>query len=428
MSIAKHIREHAILGIGVSGESTSYPSNRGSRTLGGRISSFNNGTQQSFQLTSTIETEAVGIRPVLASNNGAYSGLLLNCKMSALASIADPNNSAGTWVQATCADLIPITIEIAPTVSGFSYNRLAYTLPDYIRLPSVARSDGGLFPLYSCRAYFAADSALPVLGNGADNFTNWATRPDGRSFIMRKVAGDAVTTPSAWNSGLSGYATNISQCPIIGFDYLAKGRVDTVGRVGDSIIEGRATYLQEDYIQTALNQLSTSNHPIESSNFGWSSSPSTGTLGFMQRALDILNSPLKPKLLAFEMGSCNDSTPITQSVVNDWKYNTSVLIAACKEVGVIPLPITIMATSYAGHSNGSSDSLRLAFNAEMITAFTNSGITYFDSATPVAGLTEGHGQQEMNLLYTDDGVHPNTAGNNLLGGLIKPIIASLLGV
>ncbi len=45
--------------------------------------------------------------------------------------------------------------------------------------------------------------------------------------------------------------------------------------------------------------------------------------------------------------------------------------------------------------------------------------------TVVAGAVEGHGQQELNATYSDDGIHPNSAGNAASMPVLKANIQTI---
>ena len=186
---------------------------------------------------------------------------------------------------------------------------MAVAVADWVPIPSIARSDGGTHPLLTVRAYIAPNATLPVLGDGTDDFTNWATRSDGgRKFWWRYQDGDQITTPSGFTS-----TTNVSQSPIWGVQYLCRGQVVTVAAVGDSITEGRGTYLGEGFVLPALEALNATGGATkyEYMNFGWSGQiPSRYT----RRALNLLESDIKPDIIVIPAASPN---PVTDGALTD---------------------------------------------------------------------------------------------------------------
>lgn len=270
------------------------PGNIGQRIFGGRMGTYNNTTPTTFQITTELQQHFDAIQIIFANTAVRYSDNTVQVKAASLPTKADLNGNSASWVNVTKSSLSRIMTRVA-----LGANRIGYTVSDVILLPPVARTDGGTKPILVVRAYFSANAALPVVGNGTDDFTNWATRTDGRIWAMRAMTGDGVGTPSSWTS-----TTNISQSPIVGIRYLSRGKVVNVMGVGDSITDGRGAMLGEGFILPAVEQLSTDALAIEYSNCGWSGQTQQM---FAERAIDILQSEIKPDVL------CSPATPRTTS-------------------------------------------------------------------------------------------------------------------
>lgn len=403
--------------------------NIGTRVQIGRMGTFNNTTQNTFQLTVALAQKFEALQIVFGTTNATASNYMITPKLSVMSDTTDLNNNAGTWLSATQNGQTSYPVQLAPP--GGSALRLGYTVSDWIAVDALDRTDGGSFYLVVIRVYPGADSSLPVWGNGTDDFTNWATKSDGRIWVARNVSGDYITTPSTWPASGAG-VTNVSQSPIIGVRYLAKGKVLTVGAVGDSIIDGfGATYKGENYVMLACEDIhNQSTTAVEYCNFGWSGQASYGVSGFHERAIDILESDVRPDILVFESGSLNDPAPtLTDALVQNWRTNSQRVIEKCDEFGTIPIPVTVMATSYSAHALGSTDSLRLAHNTDIMSYYNARNILCADVATPVAGSTESHGQQELNPALCDAiGAHPNDAGNALIKANVAPLIRKAAGL
>lgn len=415
-------------------------SNKGTRIVVGRPGYFDQTQSRTWQLSISIAGkpgDVVAVRPIFITRNEAASNYVSSCWLSTMANTSDLNNSGGAWVQVTRNGQITFPLDMAP--KNGSGLRLGYTVPDWIVLPSAARDDGGTRSLYVVRAYIEPDSLLTVGGNGTDDLTNWATKSDGRIFAFRYLTGDYVSNGTArtnWNSGVSGYNTNQSQCPIVGLQYLlANGLVCTVGSAGDSIMDGAGgTYIGENYTsQGTYNLDGRRGVTVEASNYGWSGQGSQASTGFKARILDILESEVAPDIMVFELGSMNDPNPtVTTSIVNNWRYDSAVVTTACDQMGVVPIPVTVMATGYNVHPVGSSDSLRRDFNASCV-GMRN----LIDVATPMAGTTlasgPGTGQQEPAASLTDViggniGAHPTDAGKAVLSPLVEAKLRKVIGL
>jgi lysophospholipase L1-like esterase len=395
----------------------------GTRVPFGRMGTLSNSPALTFHVTAEVATHFDAIRPIFASCDAARAYQHTLVKMSVLSSVAtdaDMLNNSGTWVNAQTQSQVATPLKVA---MGGTTSRIAYTTTDWLQISSIDRTDGGILPLVAIRVYNSDVSAtsLPVYGNGTDNFTNWETK-DTPKWFSRKFTGDGVTTPANFTGGTS--ATPISQSSIIGFQYLARGKVVTVCGVGDSITEGRGTYLGEGFIQPACEALSQNmGIPVEYFNAGYSGQTMAANIAsnFAGRALDILNSPLCPDVLVMPIGSPNDeASTLTAAGVNLQKRAMEILVNSCKEKGVALVLWTWLPANYAVLPRGATDSLRVAYNTEQIAYRDN----MCDLSTLFTGALDVNSQWTM--LYTADGIHPNNAGNQVATTAITPYIKSAI--
>lgn len=398
----------------------------GTRIQFGRFGTISNATAKTFHVTAEAACHFDAIRPVFGSYDSARSYQFSVVKASVLSSVADDTamlNNAGTWVTGTVEALTAVPLKVA--LGGSTTSRIGYTVPDWMQLSSVDRTDGGTLPLIAIRCYSndTSATALPVYGNGTDDFTNWATRSS-RKWFARHFSGDGVSTPANFTGGTS--ATPQSQSPIIGFQYQSRGTVITVCGVGDSITEGRGTYLGEGFMLPACEAIQTATGlAIEYMQAGYSGQSlygsSGGINGFSARALDILNSEIVPDVLVMPVGSPNDEpTTLTAAGIALQQLGVQSVIAECKRRGVALALWTWMPTNYAVDPRGSTDALRAAYNAACLLKYRN----ICDLATIHTGPLDGNSQYTM--LYTTDGIHPNDAGNTLDAAAIVPYIKSAI--
>lgn len=381
--------------------------NVGQRIFGGRMGLFNNTTANTFQVTCELQQHFDAIQVIFANSKPAYSDNAVQIKASVLASAADLNGSAGTWVTVTKSGLLRMTMPIAPATG-----RLSYTLSDIIPLSSIPRTDGGTKPLLVVRAYMGTSGDLPVVGNGTDDFTNWAARTNGRRWVMRQMAGDGVTTPTAFTS-----TTNVSQSPIIGVRYWSRGRVVNVMTVGDSISDGRGTYIGEGFGGLVADRLTSDALAVEYSNCGWSGQ---ATSVFGERAIDILFSDIKPDVLIFPNSSPNNESALTDAgfAASDAMYQR--VLAACARADVAPVLWTMIPTDPAIHAWGAADSKRVAANARAL-ALRDRGVLVADTATPLSGPIVA-GQVGLPAALAPDGIHPGDDGNILMADALTPLV------
>ena len=390
------------------------PGNTATRLFGGRMGTVDNSTAQTYQITAELQADFDAVRPIFASTDTNISHAIRQVTASTPSTAADLNNSTGTWVQGLKAGLGRIYADIAPATG-----RIAYTTTDWIYLPSTPRTDGGKKPLVAIRAYFNNSSTLPAYGNGTDSFTNWATRTDGRIWAARQQAGLYTTSPSGFTS-----TTNTSQSPIVGIQYLTRGKVITVGAVGDSITDGRGTYLGEGFVMPATEALSTPRVAVEYMNCGWSGQ---NMAIFSERAIDILQSPIRPDIMVMPAGSPND-TPgtITTDQINAMRGQRARVQRAAKAYGVPLVLWTWLPTSTDVRNYGTSDSLRTSYNAEVL-AQDGREFIVADTSTAFSGATVG-GQVQIASGLTSDDIHPNDTGNATLTPLLKTALQRAMRV
>jgi lysophospholipase L1-like esterase len=391
--------------------------NVGTRTMMGAMLTLNNSTASTYQVTMEVAQQFDAVRLILANHVQNISPYTIVAAVSTPTSAADLNNSSGTWANLNVgSNQGNWPWRISPAAN--SSQRPAFTVTDWFPIRSAARTDGGINPLVSLRVYAGATAALPAYGYGTDSYSNWATRTDGRIWSARQMSGNGISTPSSFTS-----TTEQGASPIIGIQYLARGRVITIAGVGDSITAGRGdTYLNDSFVAQAAASLSVpSVTAVEVANLGW-----PGQVGglFHQRAIDLLQSELRPDILVFPSGSPNDDpTTITSTDVNEFARQRAQVLAACAEARVVPVLWTWLPTNTAVRPYGAADALRVADNATVI---ATPGLLTADTATAISGITSG-GQVQMSTTYTTDGIHPNDAGQTLLKGILAPVLKQALG-
>jgi lysophospholipase L1-like esterase len=400
--------------LGAPSELNLDPSKIATRIPAGRLGSLDNSTPKTFQATYELVDQFDAVRIIFGSNSRGNIAITKSA-VSAPSSADDINNSSGEWSVAKRQGETEFAIPIAP--SGGS--QMAYAVTDWVPLASAPRSDDGTHPLLTVRAELTPNSELPVLGNGKDNFTNWATRSDGgRKFWWRHQDGDQISSPSDFTS-----TTNQSQSPILGVQYLSRNEVVSVAAVGDSITEGRGTYRGEGFVLPALEELNGAGGPkkYEYANLGWSGqNPSI----YSARALTLMESEIKPDVLVFPAGSPNpaSSGALSDDAVKAIHSQLSTVIDSARRHDVVPVVWTWLPTNTAVRQYGPSDIKRVAYNREILGTDASNALLA-DAAGPVSGAIVND-QVELAVGTTNDGIHPNDAGNSILKDVIKPVIAT----
>lgn len=373
------------------------------RGLSVRMGAFDNGVPKTFRAIIALAQHADRVRIVFANGATGATYTVAGCNVRALPDLVSalPAPTAATLPS---AGVVPV----APTAA-----RRGYLVSNWVDISTVDRTDGGAFPLLCIDAYVSTAASISILGNGgSDNFANWATRPNGRIWIMRHNDGDCVTTPANFVS-----TTNRIQSPIVGVQYVARGRVVTVMGVGDSITDGRGTYIGEGFGLPACEAVSSmSGVAVEWWNNGWAG------LGLGNWAApgfeDMIAAGLIPDIVITPNGSPNEfGTPILASNIASSRQSLARILHAARENQVTPIVWTVLPTNPAIKDYNASDALRVGHNAATL-QMAQRGVHVVDMAAALSGVTDGDGQVNILAGCTTDNIHPNDAGNALMRDLL----------
>jgi len=172
---------------------------------------------------------------------------------------------------------------------------------------TIPRTDGGSKRLIACRSWVNGGAQLQLRGNsnGSDDFTNWATRTDGRMRRTRKAAGNyaSISQTTVTANQVAGCS---NESPLLGFIFGARGRVINEMHFGDSIDDGRGTYKGDGFMAPAVAAMNGYNGVIYcSSNMAWAGHQS---VNFYFHVSDAFAAGLIPDLACWPIGSPNDFT------------------------------------------------------------------------------------------------------------------------
>lgn len=393
--------------------------NIGMRIFQGRLAqNIANGSSTTYQITTVMNQAFDSVRLIFANNNKNFTFQVNTIGATVAGSLTDLNNSSAVWKTGNGLNL--------QQAQAGSTTDCVYTVSDWINIQSIPRTDSGNGYIVTLRAVMQADSNnIPCYGindGGAniDDFTNWVTPPSPLNpWCSRAQTGDFVTTPAGFTS-----TTNLSYSPIVGLQYSAKGKVwnDVVG--GDSIYDGRGTYKGANFVYLAAQSATTAQFAHEVSNLGWAGQT---PLDYTRRIFNLLeNEELRPNLVVMPSGSPNVASPLTATIISDSAGLRGQIIAKCSQLRIEMLICTWLPVNFAVKAWGTSDQLRIADNTAIISIA--SGQKYLqvcDLSTLFSNGVDGSGQQTMVPAYTDDGIHPNDAGNAaaavLIGNSLKLI-------
>lgn len=395
--------------------------NVGTRIFGGRMGDFTlNGSGNTFEVTMALAQDFDAVRIITANSyNGTNtSSPSMVANIAVVGDASDATLDAASWSTG-------VTWSAAGTVAlqaNTTALRRTYQVSDWINKASIPRTDGGFLPLLSVRCWVATNAnPITILGNGSDSFSNWATHPSGRIWKMRKGNNNFASTNQAT---FTASATVSQQSPIIGVQYAARGAVITVMAAGDSITEGRGTYLGEGFIFPAVAALSNKEGvAIEYANIAWAGVP---TSAIRDQILNILYAGIIPDMLFVPSGSPNDiSTTISATDIANIRSNISRALVAMRENQVVPIVWPWLPSNPNIKAYGATDSLRVSYNNE-IYKYPVRGINVALVDTLINGVVDGSNQVNMAIGTTTDDIHPNNTGNGLMSESVKEIIAKFL--
>lgn len=391
--------------------------NIGTRIFGGRVGAFDNTVPKTFQFSLDTEQKVDAIRVLFVNGSSAATLSIGGARALGKPNWSAPNISSGTLSALTFGGAATGTVPLAPGA------RRGYLWSDWITLPHVPRDDGQAGSIITVAAYVSTAASITILGNGgSDNYAAWATKPS-RKVMMRYNDGDCITTPANFTS-----TTNRIQSPIIGIQYVARGVVRNVLACGDSITDGRGTYIGGSFAYDACTTISDATKvAVEYSNMAWAGTASNTYMTLLDEALAALAGYL-PHVAILPNYSPNDAAAApTQASVDAGAARALRMAASAARQGVKPLIWTGIPTNPALYNMGAADGFRVAKNAETLTEWAARGLDVVDMATPMSGTIAG-GQYPIAAGLSADNIHPNDAGNTVMAGVLAPKLKQMLSV
>ena len=382
------------------------------RIFGGRVAGACavSTSQLTFETVIAIACPADAIRLVYAfGQNGAGDAVPVQVKSYA----ASVSSATDVDIQDAASSAKPVTTGgkasslFAP--SATTTRRKLYR-SDWIALPSKERTDGGSGALYAIRSTLSTLSgsgSIVMLGNGNDSFANWENHPSGR--IFRSRSKQAVDSGN-WSGFTRANSSGAVISPVVGIEYMARGRVVSVAGFGDSITEGRGTYLGEGFGFPACVAMSSnaSGVPFEWSNLGWAGQGASQT--FLQ-VQDCLDAGLVPGVAVLPVFTPNGflSAP-SEAAIESMRLYFGQAIDLLEKAGVDVIQWTGVSSSPSQFPVGAADGLRRALNRELLDAAAR-GVTVCDFAGRLDGEVDSSGQTQPRPGVLVDGIHPSDAGN-----------------
>ena len=380
------------------------PHYEGLKIFGGRVNTQDTGNKTyefAYELDARGPKQVGSVRAIMcqsraAASPGPIAGFV---DLKYIGALADLDSAWGGTTALFSRGLAGAASIPAPGTT----DRRNFAFTDQTKIIPVARTDGGTKPLIAARTFLGSGGSA-FLGTSGDSFANWSTRPTGLARQrVNSAVGDARASTTGWSATSTG--------PVIGFSYNHLGPIINVVSIGDSITEGRSTttFLGENFTLLACESINAGTQAtwVSHSNLGWSGQ---NTAQILVNTRDMLRSGIIPDVLVFPSGSPNDvTTTITTAIVDGWRAYVADMLALCAEYRIVPVIWTMLPVNYAVKAFGSTDTLRIAYVAEIVALVTSTGLIVVNMEPVFAGPVDGNGQ--TTLLYSDDGIHPNATGN-----------------
>lgn len=398
--------------------------------LGGQVALTldNTSTTYTFEDTRTIGC-AKGADAIIlgyrCAGGGSSSAANMSVSVAAIGAMTDAAIDAATYTTATFGGS-STTISLAP---GPSAAQCTHYESDPIRIPTTARTDGGTLPMLNVRSYVNG-GILVLHGVSTDTTYNlWAAHPSGRIMRTRVKTGNFATANQATFSSGSTVLTN-GATPLSYIKYLARGKVVNVVHFGDSIDANRATYKGGGgfAFDACVDLTAETNGDVtfEYSSFAWEGQVMASTMVQLRNALtaDII---LPRSIILVPVGSPNDlpNGTITTEIDTTRTGRGAIEMFAAKK-SLVTAFRTLLPTNTGVKNYGASDSLRVAYNAELLTDGPSRGLLVADTSSAISGVTTG-GQVQMAAGAFLDGIHPNDAGNDLMRPSVKNMLRKAAG-
>jgi lysophospholipase L1-like esterase len=283
---------------------------------------------------------------------------------------------------------------------------------DWMRVPSLARTDGGATTLLMTRHL---TDATGTYRNPAVNQAAWAAAAQGRLLTSFFLAGDWVTSPTF----MSG-APSIGQYSPVGVEYMTRTPGFSVLGVGDSITEGTGSSTgAHGWGYLSCLALSTPAQPISYWNQGWQGQESEDFWANGYTALKAC----KPDVATIAVYSSNDGARALTQATADAAWSRAMDLASyCMKNGIVPIlegpvPVSLITTA-------PQEAARQSARTRMLAAGAN-GMAILDwEATLGTGASPNRIQP---ALVAADNLHPNDGGNALMDSAVfRPVLANIL--
>jgi hypothetical protein len=289
-------------------------------------------------------------------------------------------------------------------------NRMQFWFSDWTRVSSLARTDGGTYPLLMVRQ---TDDATSTFHYVAFTRTTWNAAVPTRQINPWLVAGDKVTAPSVMTG-----AAQFNQLPIAGIQYMTRRPGFSVLAVGESWTQGvnSSTNFDSFGLLSVLN-LSTPDRPISFWNQGWSGQLASD---FWANGIAAFKASL-PDVVLINGWSPNGG--LTQAVADDFWSRAMDFAHYAMKAGAVPV-LWAGLPWYA--ITGPQETIRVNQLARLQDAKSH-GFAVLDFESLMGTGASPNAIKPALLSLSVPQGHPNDAGYALMDSAVfRPVLANIL--
>lgn len=297
--------------------------------------------------------------------------------------------------------------------------RPSITWCDWVDVPSLARTDGGVRPILLYRYEFPIGTIISYPTNGTAHWRDSGKAPRLLTTNVQAVGG--VTSTAAFTQGNSAESVTNICIPVVQYVSQSAGMQVMIG--GDSIAEGvGAIPACYGYVQRACYELSTPERPIEYFNAALHSQQPP----IYAPSVEDWAAVVKPTFAFYQPYSVNQvtNTPAGSGLnANDLTriaFGAGTAFAALDAVETWLLPPMPVNTAFK--NIGAGDQRRRDYYTSDMPAF-HGHKTVTGPLEAYTGERAASGQDQIKVGLSGDNAHPNQAGSIALAPGVKAVLS-----
>lgn len=211
------------------------PGRIATRQIATRMAARANGaTGYTWHTNVTVEDDVVAVRPLFNNIHTSTVGLT-SWAVAPTASLVDPINPTGAWINGTCGVLQTAGTTLAVRL-GAEQPSLSLGA-DWLDITSIPNASGARYRYLMFRHFITnAATANPTISEGNYDITAWSSAAftNGRVWQTFRQDVDGITTKANFTS-----TTPYAYPGLMGFQYLLRnGSIRTICGIGDDLMEG----------------------------------------------------------------------------------------------------------------------------------------------------------------------------------------------